>query len=245
MSIAQLRGTIFIPQTISFTPESASMYSELILPGAKAYNATPPELIAPGLNPNTPQYGAPWRLFKKCGEEGEYNIVFLSGKIDIILTKDDKYESEIEESFCNKCIEWFKAILLQNQDSVVSRIAYAPMYAIEHEDRNLDTIWGHLLKNTMIDGTLMQDVNLSFLLKRQLTFNSRDIQMNLLYNISDGMKIKQIGDSQETQSVVLLQLDMNSISESPLKMNSDGIADFFHGILKIKERLIDDVTEQF
>ena len=67
--------------------------------------------------------------------------------------------------------------------------------------------------------------------------------MNLLYNFSDGMQIKQIEDRQEVYKVVLLQLDLNSIPESPLALDSMGIKDFFNGILVVKNDLVDHVAE--
>ena len=201
-------------------------------------------MIMPGINPNTPQYGMPWRLFKKCGEEGEYNIVFLPGKIDIVLTKDINYGGDTEKEFCTKCVDWFSMIMnKQGGETRVSRIAYAPTYAIKLEEIPAEIVWGSLLKNTMMDGTVLQDVNLSFLMKRPITFGGKEVQMNLLYNFADGMQIKlnNIGGQAE-KPVVLFQLDMNSIPEAPLSLDAQGVKNFFDEILKIKNHLVDYVA---
>lgn len=242
MVIAQLRGTIFATLNISYTPENYSKFRELLLPGAEAFNANPSGAIIPGVNPNTPQYGLPWRLFKKCERIGEYNIVFLPGKIDIILTKDTPFGDDTESLFCKQCIEWFTKIQESQGHVLVNRIAYAPLYAIKLDNMPADAIWGGLLKKTMYDGTPLQDINFSFLLKRQIKFDDLMIQMNLLHNFTDGMQIKQDGAQQIMYKVVLLQLDLNSIPEVPLSLDTKGVAIFFSRILDLKDSLIDNVA---
>lgn len=244
MVVAQLRGTIFVPQAIGYTPENASKFSELLLPESKPYCANPPEMLMPGFNPTVPQYGMPWRLFKRCGEEGEYNIFFLPGKIDIVLTKDIAYSGETEKQFCDKCVNWFSKILTElNHNTKATRIAYAPLYAVRLDETGSDTVWSKLLKRTMIDGMSMKDVNFNFLLKREVSFNGRQMQMNLLHNFSDGMQIKQDDVEAKAFNVVLMQLDLNSIPEVSLDLDADGIKDFFNGILEVKSNLVDNVTE--
>lgn len=243
MLVSQLRGTIFAPLNIGFTQDNYTTFRDLLLPDAKALNASAPEMVMPGVNPTIPQYGMPWRLFKRCGVEGEYNIVFLPGKIDIILSKDINYGDDTEINFCAKCVDWFAKIMSKQEEVRVSRIAYAPAYAIKLEDISAETVWGSLLKNTMIDGTILQDVNLNFLLKRPLSFGDKDIQMNLLYNFSDGMQIKPNNEGGQTVSpVILFQLDMNSIPEAPLALDAQGVKDFFEGIIETKNHLVDYVA---
>ena len=241
MAIVQLRGTIFAPLSIVYTPENFTTFSEMLLPGAKAYAANPPEMMPPGVNPHLPQYGLPWRLFKKEKDEGEYNIVFLPGKLDIILTKDVEYGDDIEKKFCNLCIDWFAKILSSQGSITVNRIAYAPLYAIKLININSDSVWGSFLKRTVLDGTPIQDVNYNFLLKRETLFDDLKIQMNFLHNFSDGIQIRQAEN--KIQKVVLFQLDMNSIPEIPLTLNSTGVKKFFDGILKVKNSLVDNVIE--
>ena len=242
MVIAQLRGTIFVPVNIGYTPENFTKFSELLLPGAEAYNAYPPEMIAPGMNPNKPLYGLAWRLFKKDEEEGANNIVFLPGKIDVILTKDIAYGGDTERVFCEKCIDWFSKILVE-LNTTVNRIAYAPLYAIKKKEADSETIWGSFLKRTVIDGNPLRDVNFNFLLKREIPFNGQNVQMNLLHNLSDGVQIKQSPAGNVGEPVVLLQLDLNSIPEISLSLKAEGVKDFFNGILEVKDSLIANVTE--
>lgn len=240
--IAQLRGTIFVSQYIGYTPENANKFRELLLPDSTAYSA--PEIIVPGVNPTAPQYGMSWRLFKKCGDNGDYNIVFLPGKIDIILTKDAKYGDETEMNFCKKCADWFSKIMKEISISIVTRIAYAPLYAIRYEDGTYDTRWESLLKKTVYDGTPMRDVNFSFLLKRVINICGKEVEMNLLHNISDGVQIKVRAETQQQIQVVLLQLDINSTPEKSIDLDAGGVNKFFDGgILVIKEKLIENVSE--
>lgn len=242
--VSQLRGTIFAPINIGFTQDNYNTFRDLLLPDAKALNAGSPEMVMPGINPNIPQYGMPWRLFKKCGEEGEYNVVFLPGKIDIVLAKDVNYGGDTESVFCAKCVDWFSKIMnKQGDETKVSRIAYAPTYAIKLEDMPAEMVWGSLLKNTMMDGTVLQDVNLSFLLKRPIMFGGKEVQMNLLYSFADGMQIKPNNEGgQIVKPVVMFQLDINSIPEASLSLDTQGVKDFFNGILETKNHLVDYVA---
>lgn len=243
MIVTHLRATIFAPLNIGFTQENYVKFRDLLLPDAQALNANAQGIVMPGINPNIPQYGMSWRLFKKCGDEGEYNIVFLPGKIDIILAKESNYGDAIEHTFCDKCVEWFKKILSIEAGMNVTRIAYAPSYAIKLDNSTAETVWSSLLKETMIDGTIMQDVNLSFLLKRPVTIGGRVVQMNFLYNLADGVQIKPNEEGvQILNKVVLFQLDLNSIPESPLSLDAAGVKDFYDIILDTKDHLVDYVA---
>lgn len=244
MFIGQLRGTIFAPLNIGYAPDTFKEFSELLLPGAKALGANQPEMIVPGFNPNIPQYGLPWRLFKKSkNDEGDYNIVFLPGKIDIIYTKDIPYGSDAEEKFCELCTDCFVKILSKHDNLKVTRIAYAPLYAVKLDADGSDSVWSRFIKRTTIDGIGLQDVNFNFLLKKEIEFSGRAIQMNLLHNISDGVQIKHNGPDNTMQKVVLLQLDLNSIPEQTLSLDSKGVKDFFKQITEVKENLVNNVAE--
>lgn len=243
MVIVQLRSTIFAPLNINYTPENYATFSKLLLPDSKPFNANQQGVIVPGMNPNTPQYGMPWRLFKKT-EEGDYNIVFLPGKVDIILTKDAKNTDGVDVAFCNKSIFLFKKILETQGRVTVNRIAYAPLYAIKVNGDSTETLWSGFLKKTVVDGTRLQDINLSYLIKRECLFNNTQIQMNFLHTFSDGVQIKTDEKGQEKAfPVLLLQLDLNSIPDIPLTLNAEGVKDFFSGILNIKNNLVENIAE--
>lgn len=240
MYVVQLRSTIFLQQNIGYTPESEERFKKLLMPGSMAFGIPQPNMPIFGVNPNDPQYGMPWRLFQK-NDEGEYNIAFQPGKIDVVLTTEVLYGGDAETLFCNKSIEWFTKIL-EVQRQAVTRIAYAPLYAIMKDESNF--IWENLLKKTIYDGAQSQDINLSFLLKRIIDFGGKDIQMNLLHNIFDGNQIKNEGLSSIVRKVLLLQLDLNSVPENNLQLDEKGIAAFYNNILDIKCNLIDNVTKE-
>ena len=245
MRTVQLRSTIFLPQNIGYTPESAEKFANLLMPDSRAYSIVQPGMSMLGVNPNAPQYGMPWRLFKKSGT-GEYNIAFQPGKIDIVLAKEVLCDDAFEKSFCDECIHYFSKILESlspSSPSVVTRIAYAPLYAITQDDPLFQSLWANLLKKTLYNGNQIQDTNLSFLLKGILKFGGKEVQMNFLHNIFDGNQIKSEGSSQIVRKVILFQLDLNSIPESNLNMDTQGVADFFSTILSVKNNLVANVTE--
>lgn len=240
MNILQLRSTIFIPQNIGYSPENAEDFkNQLELGDCKIYGIPPVGVV--GINPNTPQYGMPWRLFKKTDDGNEYNIAFYPGKIDIILTKNISYNEDIEDDFCKKSIVWLGAIL-DKTEKHVTRIAYAPLYAFKTIDAG--TIWNTLLKSTVYDGIQTQDLNLSFLLKKIIKFGEKDIQMNMLHNFSDGIQTVMENESLKADKVVLFQLDLNSVPEKDLSLDKDGVKSFFKNILEEKNKLVKNVIQQ-
>lgn len=242
MITVQLRSTIFLQQNIGYTPENAEKFRNLLIPGCKIYGIVQPGIPMLGVNPTVPQYGMSWRLFKKCDDGGEYNIAFQPGKIDIVFAHETPYGDDIEKNFCDQSIEWFTKILDTQGNEPVLRIAYAPLYAIMKDaEFTGDAIWSSILKKTAFNGVQFQDINLTFLLKRQINFNGTDIQMNLLHTIFDGVQTKTENDSQIIHNVFLFQFDLNSIPEKILNMDKEGIAAFFNGILEIKNNLVDNV----
>ena len=241
MRIVQLRGTIFLPSTIGYTPENEKHFRELLLPSSLCYGIIQPGIQTQGLNPNMlqPQYGMAWRLNKT--EDGkQYNIVFLPGKIDIILDLDIDYKEDEEKNFCSFCTSCFSKILENQRGQLVSRIAFAPLYALSAEECN----WHRFLRQTMNDGLQMQDINLSYVLKENLEISSdKKIVLNLLHNISDGYQVRVVDGSNMVFPVMLLQLDLNSIPEQNIEFNRGDIELYFSIILKIKNNIISNVTK--
>ena len=243
MTVVQLRSTIFLQQNIGYTPENAEQFKQLLMPDCKIYGIAPAGVPMLGVNPAMPMYGMPWRLFKKIDNGDEYNIAFQPGKIDIVLAKEEVYGSNIEKIFCDQSIKWFTSILETQGDMQVTRIAYAPLYAIfKDKDQNSDAIWNLWLKKTVFDGVQSKDINLSFLLKRLIKFGDTEIQMNLLHNIFDGKQTRNDNDLQTVRDVLLLQLDLNSVPDKILSLGIEGVSSFFNGILDIKNKLVDNVT---
>lgn len=242
INIVQLRSTIFLSQNIGYTPENAEKFKKILMPEGKIYGIPQPGIPVLGVNPNVPQFGMPWRIFHKT-VEGEYNIAFQPGKIDIVLAKEVKYGDDTEKDFCRKSIGWFSQIINQFKEVYVTRIAYAPLYAIKDDASNAKHIWNILLKKTVFDGVPSQDINLSFLLKKIINIGEKDVTMNLLYNIFDGNQIRNENGKESVSKVLLLQLDLNSIAEETLNLGCQDISEFFNNILEIKCKLIDNVTE--
>ena len=244
INIVQLRSSIFIQHSNGYTPENAITFKEMLMPDAKVYPLG--GIIGsgiPAINPSIPQYGLPWGLNKTMENNEEYNILFQPGKIDIILAKEAPYSSNIESAFCKQSIEWFSKVL-NHINQLVTRIAYAPLYAIQiDEDFTSINYWSQFFRKTAYSGTELKDINFSFLLKRLEKFDEREIQMNFLHQLSDGTATKVTGNTTTVQNVVLFQLDLNSVPEKSLDLNTEGVASFFNNIVGIKNKLIENVNE--
>lgn len=239
----QLRSTIFLQQNIGYTPENATQFQDLLgIADSKVYGIPQPGAPILGVNPMTPQFGMPWRLFQKEDNGFEYNVAFQPGKIDIVLAKQAAYSEDIETAFCKKSAEWFSKILDIQTGVSVQRIAYAPLYAIvKSKDDDGSELWNKLLKKIVYDGSPAQDIDLQFVLKKQISFNGKEIQMNLLHHFFDGNLTEGNGATQVIRNVLLFQLDLNSVVERPLSLDKDGMVGFYNGIIGIKNDLIDNV----
>ena len=68
----QLRSTIFLQQNIGYTPDIATQFQNLLgIADSKVYGIPLPGAPILGVNPMTPQFGMPWRLFQKEDNGGE------------------------------------------------------------------------------------------------------------------------------------------------------------------------------
>ena len=243
MNIVQLRSTIFLPQNIGYTPENEERFKNMIMPTAKVYGIMPQGIPMLGVNPNLPQFGMPWRLFWKTENHEEYNVAFHPGKIDIILTKEFPYGNSEEVSFCNKCSELFSKILGAFSNINVTRIAYAPLYAIKRDSVLNNSIWNNLLNISLFENKNPRDINFSFLFKKIINIENKEIEINLLHNLFDGNQIKNNGRIQEVIDVLLFQLDFNSVPETMLSLGDTGIREFFKDIIQIKNDLVKNVIK--
>lgn len=242
LKIVQLRGTIFIQQNIGYTPDNASRFGGKLMSGGKVVGVPQPGVPFNGLNPNLPQFGMPWRIFSKNANGGEYNIVFSPGKIDVVLNFETPYGGDTEEEFCKYCIEKFAAILDELPGGSVQRIAYAPLYGMVYEDLSVQSaIWTKILKHTVYDGIPYRDINLQYLVKKEITFGENTIQMNLLQNIFDGYNTVSQDGQQKLNKAVLFQLDINSIPEQTLSLDKEGVSAFFDNVTITKNEIVDNV----
>ena len=241
LRIIQLRGTIFIQKNVGYTDDVAAKFKEMVLPGGKIIGVPQPGVPFNGMNPNLPQYGMPWRILKRLDNGSEYNVIFNPGKIDIVYNIETNYGDNTEDSFCKFCSEKFGAILDELNETIV-RIAYAPLYGIVENDKvELSAIWDKVLKRSAFDGSPMQDVNLTYLFKKELVFGEKTIQMNLHHNLFDGFYTQIVNGQQRVKKTIMFQLDINSIPDVPVDLNNEGVAVFFEKILITKDSLVDNV----
>ncbi len=242
LRIIQLRGTIFIQQNIGYSPDNASRFVGLLMSGGKVVGVPQPGIPFNGLNPNLPQYGMPWRIFSKMDNGCEYNIVFNPGKIDVVQNFETPYGGNEEEEFCKYCTEKFTAVLDVLPGSTVQRIAYAPLYGLIYEDISAQSaIWGNILKHALYDGIPYRDINLQYLVKKEIVFGENTIQMNLLHNIFDGYNTVNHEGQQKLNKAVLLQFDINSIPEQILSLDKNGVSAFFDNVTVTKNEIVDNV----
>lgn len=235
LKTVQLRSTIFISQNVGYVPEVAAKLKEFLLPNGQIKGIMFPATPIMG-DASLPQWGMPWSLYVPKDTNPLYNITFLPGKIDIIMNKDVTSTNGTESDFINKCNQWFKKICEYLNETNISRIAYAPSYSVSLKD--FPNIWNTFIKVSPFEGSECQDNNLSFLYKKVIQLKNKDIQVNLLQNIFDAYKTAVVNETETTEKLVMLQLDLNTVPKNDYKFNIEEIEDFFLTILDIKNSLL-------
>ena len=242
VTIAQMRGTIFLSETIGFTPDNANKFKALLLREAQVSGV----VLMPGVPPAfvPAQWGAPWCLQYQDADMSNYWIMFLPGKIDIIRSCEQPYESTLATGFVHLCAEWINKITTSMGSSVKpTRVAYAPMFVlIQEECQEMATFfWNNILKVNTLDAYPIADRNVSYLLKKEISLNDKSIQLNLLHNISDGIQTRVVNSVQESRKVIMIQFDINTIPEINYNLENSEINTFFEEVLIVKEKLINNL----
>lgn len=232
MNIVQIRASIFYPQTIGFTPENAAKYRAIFLPNGSVAPASPFPEMAVG---NLP-LGMPWQLVGKDDSGINTIIAFLPNKIDIVKNVEHPDE-KTEKEFIKFCSEKFM-LFLDDIKMEAFRLAYSPLLAMADNDvEGRLAAWQHLVRQTSIEGVPCQDVNVSFLTKRIKRFGSKEVNLNFLFKMMDGMKLK---DGVKTSDSVLIQLDINTVPEAYTFTSSD-IEAFLNAAIEWKNEYISSV----
>lgn len=243
MQIVQLRSTIFISQNIGYTPETAAEFKTLLEPEGHIRSLVPPGIPVQGVSQEVPQWGMPWCIYKQRGTDSVYTINFLPGKIDFILNKEVDPASDTEVKFLELSKSWVEKICAKIADTVV-RVAYAPFYAIlDNENTSLNDVKAKVIPLKAFAGQKPQDINVSFNYKNQIKISDKTLHTNLLCNISDGYKTIHNKNTEHTQNVLMVQLDINTIPSMNYKLTPDEVAIFFSEVLNLKDQLLNTILK--
>lgn len=204
--LVQQRASIFFfSQYIGYSEENAKKFIDLIGHENMKIGAIQGQGIAvPLSNPDMPQLGMPWRII-----DGNASINFLPGKIDVIRDNE-----EAPETGTSDFVAYVKDIIgkiINGTHYSMSRVAYAPLFSvITQEQGEVKKRWGKLLVKTSCEGIDFQNIELRYLLKKEVNLNGKSVQINLFHQISDGMHFK---DGKKDADCLLLQIDVNTIPE--------------------------------
>lgn len=205
----------------------------MFLPNGSVAPASPFPEMAVG---NLP-LGMPWQLVGKDDSGNNVVIVFLPNKIDIVKNIECPNE-KMEEDFICFCSEKFKLFLDDIKMDAV-RLAYSPLLAMADNDAEGRMVaWQHLIKQTSIEGVPCQDVNVSFLTKKIKQLGDKEVDMNFLFKMMDGMKLK---DGVKTSDSVLVQLDINTVPEASYSFGGKDVETFLNKAIEWKNEYINSV----
>lgn len=230
-SIVQLRGTIFTSSTIGFTEELKNKFLPL-LPGGQ---------VQPVIIPFLPQasfplgqqmtIGGPWKIVK----DGR-SIVFNPQSVDVIEGRYNDFISSEEEfaEFCVKVLSKITDYLGHN-----TRLAYCPTFAMDQLDGFIcKDWWATMFSSTTQVGVSMQEINLTYLLKKGFDLNGKKLTLNMHHNIFDGYRYNK-NNVKENDSIIIT-LDINTVPQSDVKLEPADVKPFFEKALKEKEKLMNN-----
>lgn len=235
MNIAQIRASIFYPQTIGFTPENGAKYKEMFLQNGTIAPAVP----FPEMPFNNLPLGMPWQLIGQDSDKNNIIVAFLPNKIDIIKNVDVLNENT-ESEFIKFCTEKFK-IFLDDVKTQAVRLAYSPLITMDnYEPEHRTEAWQHVIKQAAVDGCPCTDINLSFLIKKEKQVGDKNVGVNFLFKMMDGFKMK---DGVKTSDSILVQLDINTIPETNHVFSSKEIDGFMNGAKVWKTEFIESILK--
>lgn len=231
--IVQQRASIFMPQSIMYTPDNAVKFKAMLLPNARELqvtNANVPPQIANSL---APQYGMPWQLFDDS--DGCINrVVFFPNKIDIVREKDGEF-GNADVEFIGSCKEKFRAIKVE-VNGPIFRMAYSPIVSFAvNEETPKSEFWNEFLKRTTIKGIPFQNIEFTYLLKRILSINNRDIELNFHHQIADGYHLT---DNVKDADCILFTLDINTVADKSYQFEIGDLCDFLSKSILWSKELI-------
>ena len=227
-SLVQLRSTAFIPVVITYNEENRSRFANL-LPDSQVMEIMPQSpntIIQSGIT-----LGAPFQYVK-------YNrsIMFNGHRVDIVETRQNEQIAS-EKDFVDFCIDVFTKII--PEVGCYTRFAYAPLMAVDEIDGfNCNLWWNKILKGTTQEGLPMQEINVTFLLKKNILINEKEITLNLHHNLYDGYRFDSKGD--KINDSILAAFDINTLEKNNLSFKNDDVVSFFEIALKEKDILLDN-----
>lgn len=204
--VQQRTSVFFMSQYIGYSKENAERFKKAIGHEGMTVGAVQGAGIpVPMGNPSMPQLGMPWKLVDK-----DVIINFLPGKIDVIQDKEFEVASGVK-SF----IAYSKEVvgkIIGEAGYTMSRLAYAPLFSLtSKEPKEVKQRWGKLLSKTTVEGIDFQNIELRFLLKKQIKINGGLVDINMLNQISDGIHLV---NGQKDADCLLLQIDLNTIPDT-------------------------------
>ncbi len=244
IKIAQIRGTIFLPVNIGYSPEFANTFKSL-LPESTVHGAIMGNGAPTFVPTNTPpQWGMPWIL-----QSSDTSIMFLPGKIDIIESLEFSYNDTKVQEFKNLCVTWINKITTElkniNSNSIKPlRIAYAPLFVLKFDEcpELISNVWNKIF-NIDTQNHPITDRNVSFLIKKDIQLNEKSVQLNLLHTISDGKQTIESNGSFINKDVSIIQLDINTIPDATYQFDSNDVQAFFNEVLPLGKNLIENLIK--
>ena len=237
VNIIQVRISVFLSENIGYEPGTALKYKDLLMPTGQLHQvySGPGGQVVLNLNTNMP-WGTTWAL-----QDGATRIIFLPGKIDFVKDVLVKNDFRILKDFTDTCIGWIEKISSDikehGRELLITRLAFAPLYGLSESENGLK-IWDRIFNAQLYESGTLADRNVTYLYKRILNLNDREINLNLLHNIFDGKKF----DQDKTEDATLMSFDINTVPNPSIFFNLSDIRRFYEYVLPLSDELLSNLV---
>lgn len=216
MSIRGVRGSMFLPQ-LRLSSETLTQLWEVL-----------PEWIPSVINPDVDArngiYAAPntWML---VSPEDKERLLFTPQKVDYLSISEAEYSREEIVRRMEKCKEIFLKILAIS-DASVSRLAFAPAYVFELDERDYQTFLNSMILNAQFKGGSIKEANFTRTFFAHEEINGENIWMNYLAKFETERFVQNVDGQNQLRTQYTLEFDINTRVENNVLFTNEAVADF-------------------
>ena len=239
---------MFVPAFVSYSASNENLVTS-VLPSitGKGIAGWMPNMIYPSqpmpLDGQIP-VGTPW--FVKFGN---YTMVFLPNKIDVIMEGNFLENESQEKESMMTAVNYLLAVKEKCQLLDATRIAYAPTMGLDEDDTfSVDTYFDKLVSIPCMKGTAKTDFMLTMNRPLRKSFgNQQDMWINFLFKINEGNRTKkEMVDGKEGEvkqyRCAIIEMDINT-KEGNVSYTDDDVRAFYQNVLSWKTELYNNLME--
>lgn len=233
ITLVKQRVTVFCSGSLLFTPDLAAKAKELI----------PEKSVISSEVPGMPlQWGNPWALvWEVDGKQAK--LAFQPERIDMECILEKTLDCVEINKFLSKAILYITLIQQEFQLGKFTRIAYAPMYALERPECMV-AVWHRVLGAVCFKDGLPAEKAARYNVITETTLNSNKIKSNRMVTVSEG-EHTITNDNAVTNAVpvCIIDLDINTLANQQYSFNEEDLKEYLSQSVVMADKMLDDILK--